>query len=190
MRKMNNLAADMIPIRLIISIAIIAAISFLFAVGFFSFNVTVSENNTLNDVNYLLSNLDSVIASGVARDIYKPDSAEGTKRTISFDLADNLEYIGFGVDPDPNNDGIIESGLTNEGSVIFYKVSGSSKKVSWLDSRIKFREGINNGNKWVINNLDQGFIITRGGKVLITFELVERFNNKYILIHSNDGIEN
>lgn len=187
MRKLNNIAADMIPIRLIISIAIIAAISVLMASGFFSFGVTVSENNIQTDVNYLISNLDTMVASGVARDMYQPIESDGTKRTISFDFADNVIYVGFGVDPDPDNDGILESGLTGQGNVIFYKVSGSSKKVIWLDSEIKFREGSFDKNKWIIHNSDQGFIVKNGGKVTITFELVKRFNDKYILIHATDN---
>ncbi len=178
----------MIPVRLIISIAIIASISILFSIGFFSFGITVSENDVGSQVNYLLSNLDTMIASGFARNIYEPHCLDGTKRSISFDLPDNIMYLSFGCDPDIDNNGILESDLLEKGNVIFYRVSNGNKKVFWLDSKIKFREGEFEDDKWVINHPDQGFIIKKGGKTTIIFELVERFNQKYVLIQANDNI--
>lgn len=179
----------MIPIRLIISISVIAAISIMFSIGFFSFGVTFSENDVDSQINYLLSNLDTMTASGFARDIYEPDCSDGTKRIISFDLPENVMYLSFGCDPDVDNNGILESDLMNEGNVIFYRVSNGNKKVFWLDSEIRFREGKLEDGKWVINSPDQGFIIKNGGKTSIVFELVERFNEKYVLIQANDNID-
>ncbi len=189
MRKLNEIATDMIPIRLIISITVIVAISILFSFGFFSFAVTVSENDVGSQINYLLSNTDTMIASGFARDIYEPDCSDGTKRSISFNLPDNIMYLSFGCDPDIDNNGILESNLMEEGNVIFYRVSNGNKKVFWLDSEVRFREGEIKDGKWLINSPDQGFIIRNRGKTTVVFELVERFNEKYVLIQSNDNID-
>ena len=70
-----------------------------------------------------------------------------------------------------------------------FRFTIGSKKVFWLDSEIRFREGKLEDGKWVINSPDQGFIIKNGGKTSIVFELVERFNEKYVLIQANDNID-
>ena len=186
MRKLNSYAADMIPVRLIISIAVIAAIVLMFSFGYMNLRVYLSEGSINDDITYLESNLLNVIASGVARDVDETDASDGTKRLMSFDIPDNINFIAFGCDPDENNDGILESGLFETGNNIFYKVEGGSKKVFWLSSDYKFREGIYDSGKWTINNPSQGFIIKKPGKIKIVFELVERFNEKNILIQSTD----
>ena len=188
MRKMNDIAADIIPIRLIISIAIVAAIMAMVAFGYMNLSVVLSENQIENDCRTLESKLQTMVASGVARDVYETNAAEGTKRVHTFDLPDNLNYVAFGVDPDPNNDGILETGLTENGAVIFYKVDGGSKKVIWLDDDFKLREGNHDGEKWIIDGDGQGYIIKSPGRTTLKFEYVEKSHSAYILIQSNDGI--
>lgn len=188
MRKMDNIAADIIPIRLMISIAIVAAIMLMVAFGYLKLSVALSENQIQNECESLESKFQTMIASGVARDVFEPDAAEGTKRVHTFDFPDNLNYIGFGVDPDSDNDGVLETGLTDNGAVIFYKVEGGSKKVVWLDDDYKLREGSYDGDKWVINSVGEGFIVQSSGRSTISFEYVEKNHDAYILIQSNDGI--
>jgi len=188
MRKLNSYAADMIPIRLIVSIAIISAIMVMFAFAYTNLRINLSEGSIESDLEYLESSLLNVIASGVTRDVDEVDASDGTKRLISFDVPDNVIYISFGVDPDINNNQVLKSGLFESGNNIFYRVSGGSKKVIWLDSEYKFREGIFSNDKWTINNPSQGYIIRSPGKYDIVFEFVERFNEKYILILENDNI--
>jgi len=118
------------------------------------------------------------------------NTGDGTKRTHTFNLPDSLLYLAFGVDPDVDNDGVVETGLTNDGSVIFYRVDGGSKQVIWLsDERCTFREGEYAGGKWVINGDGQGFILNSGGETTLTFELVEKNHERCILIHANDNID-
>lgn len=187
MKKNNTFAAEMIPIRLTISIAIIAAISLLTSFGFLNLKITTAEDEIKYQMDELQSHLFSMVASGTARDVDEIGASDGTKRCIVFSFPENLDYVGFGVDPDEDNDGVLKSGLTNQGNVIFYKIQGSSKKVIWLDNKIRIREGKINNDKWVLNNPPQGFIISEG-ETTIVFELVERFNEKYILIQCDDEI--
>jgi hypothetical protein len=83
----------------------------------------------------------------------------------------------------------LETGLTEDGSAIFYRVGGGSKHVIWLSEEFKFREGDYTNNKWVINGDGQGFIITSEGKTTLVFELVQKNDERYVLIHSNDKID-
>jgi len=111
------------------------------------------------------------------------------QETKEFNLPNELVYLGFGVDPDSNNDGDLESGLTSNGSCIFYKVEGMSKKVIWLDDDIKFREGESESGRWKIKYPEQGFVIKDGGKIKLSFELVKDFYDEYVLILAEDDIE-
>jgi len=188
MRKIDKYATEMIPIRLIISITVIAAISLMICFGYMHLKVVLAENQMENECEALESELLSLLASGVSRDVNENDVGSGTMRIHSFNLPDNLVFLGIGVDPDINNDGNYETGLTEDGTVIFYKIDGGSKKVLWLDESFRFREGIYDGDKWITND-NQGYILIDSGKYVLTFELVEKFHEKYILIQANDGIE-
>jgi hypothetical protein len=189
MRKIDDFAADMIPTRLIVSIAIIAAITLLVAFGYRVLSINSAENKVEQDCRGLESELFSMIASGVARDADDMNADDGTMRSYSFNLPDSLIYLSFGVDPDPDNNGKLGTGLTVNGSVIFYMVDGGSKKAVWLDERFKFREGLLNSNTWVINGDGQGYIKQGGGKSTLIFELVKQNNESFILIHGTDSFE-
>ena len=189
MKHIDNIAAEMIPIRLIISIAIIAAISFMIAVGYGNLSVALAENQVENECRAIESKIYTMMGSGIARDIDEINVGEGTKRIHTFNLPDSLIYLGFGVDPDSDNDGKLETGLTENGSVIFYRVEGSSKHVIWLRDEFEFREGWYTGSKWVINGDEQGLILSSGGRITLTFELVQKNHERYILIQGNDNIE-
>ena len=190
MKTLDDIAADILPIRLIISIAIIAAISVMIAVGYGNLAVTLSEHQVENECRALKSTLYTMVRSGVARDIDEINAGEGTKRSHTFTLPDTLMYLAFGVDPDPDNNGILKTGLTENGSIICYRVEDSSKQVIWFpEYEFEFREGKYIDNKWTINGDGQGFIISSGGKTTITFELIEKSHEIYILVQANDNIE-
>jgi len=188
MKKIDDIAADMIPIRLIMSIVIIAAVTLLVAFGYMNFRISSAENKVEQECRAIESKLFSMIASGVARDVDELNADDGTIRSCSMNLPDNLIYLSFGVDPDPDNDGDLDTGLTVNGSVMFYRVDGGSKKAVWLDDDFKFREGLFFGNKWIINGDGQGFILKSGGKSSLIFELVKKNNESFVLIHKNDSI--
>jgi len=188
MRKKSDFAAEMIPIRLIISIVIISAIVLMVGVGFINLSITSAENQVEIECRTLESKLYTMMGSGIARDVDEINTGDGTKRSHAFNLPDNLMYLSFGVDPDPNNNGEFQTGLTENGSAIFYRIAGGSKHVLWFEDEYRFREGRYTDGKWVINDDGQGYIITCGGKTTLTFELVQKNHETYILIHATDII--
>ena len=189
MKKIDNTASEVIPIRLIISIAIMAAIAFMLAVGYNNLSITLSENQIENQYITLESKLYTMLASGVTRDVDELNAGDGTMRTHTFDLPDNIVYLAFGIDPDPSNDGELTTGLTDDGSAVFYKVSNGNKHVIWISGDgFRFREGNNTNGKWIINNDEQGFILRNSGKTTLTFELVQKNHERYVLILANDNI--
>jgi hypothetical protein len=60
-------------------------------------------------------------------------------------LPERLEYLSFGVDPDPDNNGILNDtppGLvTDNGDVIYYKLMGDGKRLIKLQDPVRIREG-------------------------------------------------
>ena len=187
---MDDIAADMIPIRLIISIIVVSVIVIMVFFGFLNLKTILSENQIENDCRQLESKIYTMLSSGVARDIDEAGAGDGTKRSHTFNLPENIVFLSFGADPDGNNDGVLESGLTERGAVIYYKVSGGSKHVIWFDKDFRFREGILKDNRWKINSKEQCFILKDSGKTILNFEFVEKNRKTYILIHEDDGIGN
>jgi len=188
MRKKNDFAVTMIPIRFIISITVLAAILLLVGVGLRNFSITSAENQVRIECKSLESKLFTMLGSGIARNVDEFNVGEGTKRTLTLTLPDSLKYLSFGVDPDIDNNGVLETGLTMNGSSIFYQVSGGSKHVFWLEEKYCFREGKYSNNKWIINGEGQGYILTSGGKITLIFELIQKNHETYILIHATDKI--
>lgn len=188
LRKFDDVAADMIPIRLIISVSVIAAISFIVFFGLINLRIVLAENQIENECRSIESKLYSMIENGVSRDVDENGAGDGTRRIHSFDLPDNVVYLSFGVDPDKDNAGFLKSGLTSDGCVIFYKVDGGSKKVIWLNENFRLREGKIENDKWILNIPLQGYIITNSGSFTLNFEFVEKNHGTYVLVHGNDEI--
>lgn len=183
----KNLIVDgramFIPLRFIISIIMMAIIFSVFFAGFKYAGRVIAEKNVEKECNELIGEISIMVASGDSRNIYEKNVLKGDTRVKKFNFPDELVYIGFGVDPDGNNDGILEEGLLCNGSCIVYKVNGFSKKYIWLDESIKFRKGVMKNGIWTIKLPPQGYILVGGGKVELTFELVNKNSEKYVLIY-------
>jgi hypothetical protein len=190
MRPCDNFAAEMIPIRLIISVAIIAAIAVLVWAGMGVLRTSLGEHEVEQQCQQLQSTLCTMVQSGVARDLDECNAAEGTKRMHTFTLPDSLVYLSFGGDPDARNTGVLHPGLTEDGSAIFYKIQGGSKKVIWLpEGSYRFRDGRWSNGAWTLNEEGCSYIIHHGGSIPLEFELVQKNHVVYILVHGNDEIE-
>jgi len=184
---MNTTAVEMIPIRFIISLAIIAAIAIMMVFASGSLHTLLAEHQVEQECRLLESTLSTMVGSGVPRDVDEASAAEGTKRVQTFTLPDSLLYLSFGGDPDSLNTGVLKTGLIEDGAAIFYRVDGGSKQVIWLPKETyKFREGTYVDNKWVINGTGQSFIVHSGEKITLVFERVQKNHVTYILIHGTD----
>ena len=187
MRQMNADAVEMIPIRLIISIAIISAIAVMMIFASSSLRILLAEHQVEQECRLLESTLSTMVGSGVPRDVDEASTTEGTKRVQVFTLPDSLLYLSFGGDPDSLNTGVLKPGLIEGGAAIFYRVNGGSKQVIWLPKETyKFREGTYVDNKWVINGTGQSFIVQSGGKITLVFERVQKNHEIYILVYGID----
>ena len=182
----DNKAAEMIPIRLIISIIIIAAITSMVAVAYYNLALTSAEHQIQQECYSLEAELLTMTSSGNARDLFDPTATPGTTRSHTFHLSEKLIYLSFGVDPDQDNDGTLQTGLTANGSILCYQTERGSKHIHWLSEKICFREGTYLDERWIISGEEQGFILTWAGESTLIFELVHNGYTPYILIHATD----
>jgi hypothetical protein len=190
MKHLDTFAAEMIPIRLIISIAIIAVIAVLVGVGMGFLRTSLAEREVEQQCRQVTATLCTMVQSGVPRDLDEWNAAEGTKRIQTLTLPETLVYLSFGGDPDAGNTGVLHQEVTEDGSAIFYKVQGGSKQVIWLaKGTYRFREGRFSNGTWTLNGKGCSYVIDHGGRSTLVFELVQKNHVVYILIHGYDEIE-
>jgi len=119
----------------------------------------------------------------------------GKQRCFSPVLPERLEYLSFGVDPDPDNNGILndtQPGLvTDNGDVIYYKLIGDGKRLVKLKDSVHIREGELVDGRWLprsVDGLGQAVVLT-GGSQSVTFELVYDRGTTYTLSHLTDSLD-
>jgi hypothetical protein len=107
-----------------------------------------------------------------------PYAATGNIRSFDLVLPERLEYLSFGADPDPDNNGILNDtplGLvTDNGDVIYYKLMGDGKRMVKLRESVHIREGELINGRWLprsVDGLGQAVVLTDGSRS-VTFELV------------------
>lgn len=190
MKPVDSLAAEMIPIRLLISIAIVAAIAVIVGVGMGMLRTSLAQHQVEKQCHDLLSSLDTMVRSGAPRDLEERLAVAGTTRVQTLVLPDDLLYLSFGGDPDAANTGVLRPQISDDGAVIVYKIQGGSKEVIWLPEGVyRFREGCLSNHSWTLRGDGESYILDHGGTCTLVFELVEKNHKIYILIHGNDGIE-
>ena len=190
MKPIDSFGAEMIPIRLLISIAIVAAIAALVWVGMGMLRTSSAQHQVEQQCRDLVSSLETMVRSGASRDLEEGLAAAGTTRVQTLVLPDTLMYLSFGGDPDVENTGVLHPQIQGGGAMIVYRVQGGSKHVLWLPQGMSgFREGYLSNATWTLKGDGEGFILTHGGTSTLLFELVEKQRKTYILIHGNDGIE-
>lgn len=188
MRQKDDTAAEMLPVRLMISIAMIAAVLLLLVGASGTLRIFLAEQQVERQCLLLQSTLATMVANGVFRDVDDCSAIEGTKRVHTLILPDSLIYLSFGSDPDLLYTEGYTSELVEDQPVIFYQVQGGSKKVLWLPNKTyKFREGTFVDGRWVINGTSKSYIIQGGGTTTLAFECVQKNHIPYILIHRIDG---
>ena len=136
-----------------------------------------------------------LMQSGYARDPSDPYAATGNIRTFELVLPERLEYLSFGVDPDPDNNGILTDTppdlVTDNGNVIYYKLGGDGKRLIKLKDSVHIREGELVNGRWLpraVDGMGQGVVLT-GGSQSVTFELVCDGGAIYTLSHLTDNLD-
>ena len=130
-----------------------------------------------------------IMQTGYSRPISDPQASTGNIRSFELVLPDSLEYISFGVDPDPDNNGILNDKppglITDDGDVVYVKLRNTGKILVKLDDNVHIREGVLMDGRWNINEPHQGVVLT-GNSQSVIFELVNDGGNVYTISHLTD----
>ncbi len=132
------------------------------------------------------------LQKGKARDLSLLFSTEGSMCSIDLDFPREITYVGFGVDPDPDNDGNVTNSAWNiENNTIIYRYDNGVRK-RWVieGEKIHFCQGFrSDSGKWFLDttldpstNMDKGVVIEKPVSGTYIFELV-RNNGTYTLSH-------
>jgi len=186
----QNTAVDHLPVRLIMSLALIAAIISILCGASGWMRTFVAEQQIEYQCRQLEASLRTMVQSGATRDVDDPLAAEGAKRVQLFTVPASVVFLSFGGNPDPTNQGWFSSELSRYGAAIFYKVQGGSTRVLWFsEESFRFREGLYVDSHWTLHESGHSFILHQGGKYELIFEHVEKNHENFILIHQTDDIE-
>ena len=180
---MNSDAAELIPIRLIMSVAIIGVISVLFTSGMLTLQTQTDIHQIDQQINDFKASIQVLMKQGSARDISDPLSSNGSKRTFVFHLPDNIEFLSFGGD---NN---IKKGLNENTSNqlmtgIFYQFQGKTKQVVWLESGYGMIQGHYVDDCWIPIKVPDPLILDHCGLVTVNVELIKMHDTQYLLMYS------
>ena len=184
-----------IPLRFVVYIIITGAIIALFAIGITHIKPVMTQDSIEKQIGAMKVSL-AAMQSGAARNLIDPASPGGNIRSFKLLIPQDVGYLAFGADPDPDNDGILTNTLadmlTDRGNVIIYSSAAGKKKIP-LDENIQIREGIFENGRWVINNeggKQYGVVLLGNGKSEISFELVYDpiSMEQYTLSHLTDDM--
>ncbi len=129
------------------------------------------------------------LQKGKARDLSLISSAEGSMCSLDLDFPKEITYLGFGVDPDPDNDGnITNSGWDTENNTIIYRYDNGVKK-RWVikGEQIHFCQGhLSADGTWLpestTGHSNMGVVIEKPISGTYVFELA-RNNTTFTLSH-------
>ena len=185
-----------IPLRLVVYVIMTAAIVAVAVVGFSNLKPGITADimeKQVGEIGVSLNNMQY----GAARNLVDPASPPGNMRTFKIKIPENVGYLSFGADPDPDNDGNLtntkEDLITGRGNVISYSSRAGKKRIP-LEDIVEIREGSLENGRWVLNKAggkEYGFVITGNGVFDITFELVYDpvSKGRYTLVHSTDDLD-
>jgi hypothetical protein len=140
----DTVAADTIPLKLVVYLALLAAVVLLLA---HAWNTTASP--VLQDAE-IKAQAESAslsllsIQGGYARDSADRHSPEGSMCSLTFSLPPSVRYISFGVDPDQEcNGNLTDSEWIPENNTLIYQYNNGVKKRMLIDGKpIHFIKGI------------------------------------------------
>ena len=168
---------DTIPLKLVVYLALVGIIIALTAIGLKNAGPPMDGALIEHQLGEVRSGIEHM-QSGYAKDLSDPYAATGNTRSFDLVLPDSLEYLSFGADPDPDNNGILTDtppGLvTDNGDVIYYKLRGDGKRLVKLRDQVHICKGELVNGRWLprsVDGLGQAVVLT-GGSQSVTFELV------------------
>lgn len=184
-----------IPVRLVVYIILTAAIVAVTIIGLSHIWPGMTTNIMEKQIGEIKASLNTM-QSGSARNLIDPDSPSGNIRTLMVTIPEDVDYLAFGVDPDPDNDLNItntpDGMITDRGNVIYYSGANGKTRIP-LDDFIELREGLLDEGRWTVNDiggLQNGAVLSEKGNYELTFELVYNpiWKEKYTLVHMTDNL--
>ncbi|MDA0525261.1 hypothetical protein [Methanococcoides alaskense] len=182
---------DTIPLKMVFYLSIAGMIILMTAFSWNNIFPVIDDahvDKQLEDVGLVISS----IQNGYARDISSNDVA-GIMGVLDLSLPEHVEYVSFGVDPDPDMDGnLTNTAWALEKNTILCSYSEGFKTRVHIDGdAIEFRKGISNdGGVWVIDDdgsasgHDKGVVLEGPISGEFVFELVfVEGEGKYTLTH-------
>jgi len=185
------------PLRLVVYVILTGAIIAIVAIGVSHLEPGFTMNSMEKQIGAIGVSLNTM-QYGAARNLIDPDSPAGNIRTFRIVIPEDVTYLAFGADPDPDNDNNLtntcDGMVTERGNMIFYMSRKSGKKRIPLEEGIELREGVLEKGRWVLNTIgdrEYGVVITGKGTYELTFEQVYDpiSKRKYILIHHTDDLD-
>lgn len=192
----DETASIEIPIRLVVYVILTGAIIALTAIGLSQIWPGITTDSMEKQIGEIQVSLNAM-QSGSERNLIDNESPAGNIRTFRITIPEDVDYLAFGADPDPDNDHNLtntpEDFLTEAGNVIIYSSGKGGKKRILLDRSVEIREGLLDNGRWIINNFGDkqyGSVIVEKGRYELTFELVYDpiTKEKYTLVHFTDDL--
>ncbi len=138
-------AADTIPLKLVVYLALLAAVVILLANAWSIASPVLQDAEIKAQAETASLSLLS-IQGGYARNSEDRYSPEGSMCTLSFSLPPSVRYISFGVDPDQEcNGNLTDSEWISESNTLIYQYKNGVKKRVLLEGEpVHFIKGIRN----------------------------------------------
>jgi len=147
----DTIAADTIPLKLVVYLGLLSAILILLAQGW-STAVPLLEDAEIEDqVETAVLSIRS-IQEGYARNPAEEFSPEGSTCILEFSMPTSVRYISFGVDPDPECNGNLSDSdwLLENNTIIYQYMNGVKERVFLEGQPVYFVKGeINSEGIWV-----------------------------------------
>jgi hypothetical protein len=192
----DTAAADTIPLKLVVYLALLAAVVLLLAQAWSTASPILQDTEIKTQVESASLSLLS-IQGGSARDSEDRYSPEGSMCTLTFSFPQSVRYISFGVDPDREcNGNLTDSEWVLENNTLIYQYgSGVKKRVLLEGTPIHFIKGIRNSEGiWVPagsqKNNEPSLVLESTAVVIeypasgeFLFEMVTHNGTRYTMAH-------
>ena len=153
----DNGGVDTIPLKMVVYLTITSVIIVLMAISWSNISPFIAGadvDRQLKDAGLAISS----IQNGYARDL-TATGQDGSMCTVSFSMPDNVRYVAFGVDPDPDMDrDLTNSAWMPENNTILCQYASGVKERTFIGGdTVDFRKGVINSNgRWV---MDDGLVM-------------------------------
>ena len=182
MRSFDDEAVEFLPIRLMISMVIIGVITLLFILGSSRVSREVADNQIEQQLLDLETKLNLLVTTGSPRDLDHP-IINGSLRSYRLYIPEHVHYVCFGGDPTIETEDSDMIQHHRMMSSIVYLCEPKSKRIRWLDQKIRLVKGSRINDEWTLPPNPEMFVCTESGTYDLCFELVERNNDIYVMIY-------